>query len=93
MGFKALGLHTVPIRTGEEARRAFKDLTRPGQADEYAILYVEENLAGELEEDIARFKDSPHPAIILIPGKDGSLRLGQSALQAAVERAVGANIL
>jgi V/A-type H+-transporting ATPase subunit F len=68
-------------------------LTRPDQKDEYAIIYVEENLAQALEADIARFKDSPRPAIILIPGKDGSLGLGQSALQAAVERAVGANIL
>lgn len=93
MGFKALGLHTVPVRTGEEARKAFKGLTRPGQPDEYAIIYVEENLALELEEEIAKFKESPQPAVILIPGKDGSLGLGQSALQAAVERAVGANIL
>lgn len=93
MGFKALGLDTVPVRTGEEARKALKELTRPKGSDEYAIIYVEENLALELEEDIAKFKDSPRPAIILIPGKEGSLGLGQSALQAAVERAVGANIL
>ena len=32
-------------------------------------------------------------AIILIPGREGSLGLGQSALRAAVERAVGTNIL
>ena len=93
MGFKALGLDTVPVRTAEAARKALKELTRPGGTDEYAILYVEENLALELEEDIAKFKDSPRPAVILIPGKEGSLGLGQSALQAAVERAVGANIL
>lgn len=93
MGFKALGLDTAPVRTGEEARKALRALTRPHGEDEYAIIYVEENLALELEEDIAKFKDSPRPAIILIPGKEGSLGLGQSALQAAVERAVGANIL
>lgn len=93
MGFKALGLDTVPVRTGDKARRALKELTHPGGADEYAIIYVEENLALELEEDIAKFKNSPRPAIILIPGKEGSLGLGQSALTAAVEKAVGANIL
>lgn len=93
MGFKALGLEAVPVRTGEEARARIREMTRPGSTDEYAIIYVEENLAQALTEDIAKFKDSPRPAIILIPGKDGSLGLGQSALQAAVERAVGANIL
>jgi V/A-type H+-transporting ATPase subunit F len=93
MGFKALGLDTFPVRGEQDARATLKMLTRPDQKDEYAIIYVEENLAQALEADIARFKDSPRPAIILIPGKDGSLGLGQSALQAAVERAVGANIL
>ena len=40
-----------------------------------------------------RYKDEIQPAIILIPGKSGSLGLGESALQSAVERAVGADIL
>ena len=93
IGFKALGLDTFPVREATEARRVFKDITRPDQPDEYAIIYLEENLAEPLKADIDRFKDSPSPAVILIPGKDGSLGLGQSALQAAVERAVGANIL
>ena len=53
----------------------------------------EENLASALEHEIARYKDNPTPAIILIPGREGSLGLGQSALRAAVERAVGTNIL
>ena len=61
--------------------------------ENYAIIYVEENLAKELWSDINRYKDAPTPAIILIPGRDGTLGLGQSALQEAVERAVGSNIL
>ena len=91
MGFKALGLDVYPVDDAEEARRTFRDIT--GGESEYAILYVEENLAEGLKHDIDRFKDVPTPAIILIPGRDGSLGLGQSALQAAVERAVGTNIL
>ena len=50
-------------------------------------------LTSALEHEIARYKDNPTPAIILIPGREGSLGLGQSALRAAVERAVGTNIL
>ena len=93
IGFKALGLDTFPAREAGEARRILKQLTRGGDGDEYAILYIEEGLASALAPEIDKFKDRPSPAIILIPGKDGSLGLGQSALQAAVERAVGANIL
>jgi len=91
MGFKALGLDVFPVDNTEEARHVLRQITR-GEED-YAILYVEENLVEGLRHDIDRFKDSPTPAIILIPGRDGSLGLGQSALQAAVERAVGTNIL
>lgn len=91
IGFKALGLDTFPVRGGDEARAVFKKVTRAGE--DYAILYIEEGLAQALAADIDKFKDSPRPAVILIPGKDGSLGLGQSALQAAVERAIGANIL
>ena len=46
-----------------------------------------------MEADIARFKDSLTPAIILIPGKEGSLGIGMRNIKQAVERAVGADIL
>jgi len=93
LGFKALGLDTFPVREADEARKALRQLTKTDEADLYSIIYIEEGLAADLTAEIAKFKDSPTPAIILIPGKDGSLGLGRDALQAAVERAVGANIL
>lgn len=92
MGFKALGLDVFPAAGAEEAKKAFHKLTRESN-DEYAIIYVEENLALTLEHEIAKFKDVPSPAIILIPGREGPLGLGQSALKAAVEKAVGTDIL
>ena len=50
--------------------------------------YLVRQFAGE----IARYKEAVTPAVILIPGKTGSLGLGAAALQSAVERAVGADI-
>ena len=91
MGFKALGLETYPAADAAEAGHILKSLTR--DTEEYAIIYIEEGLAAELSAEINKFKDSPTPAIILIPGREGSIGLGQSALKAAVERAVGTNIL
>ena len=91
MGFKALGLEAFAVENAQEALGVLKKLAR--ESDEYAIIYIEENLASALEHEIARYKDSPSPAIILIPGREGRLGLGQSALKAAVERAVGTNIL
>ena len=92
MGFKALGLDVFPVATAAEAKDTLRQLTRESE-DEYAIIYIEENLAEALAHEIEKFKDKPTPAIILIPGKEGSLGLGQSALKAAVERAVGSDIL
>lgn len=91
VGFKALGLAVFPVANEEEAKRTFRQITRQGE--EYAIIYVEESFAEALQRDIDRFKDSPNPAVILIPGKEGSLGLGLTALNAAVERAIGSNIV
>lgn len=91
MGFKALGLEACPVANADEAREMLRKLTK--ESEEYAIIYIEENLAVSLQSEIDRFKDSPTPAIILIPGREGPMGLGQSALKAAVERAVGTNIL
>ena len=91
MGFKALGLDIFPVADAEDARQTLRRITRQGE--EYTIIYLEEGFAKDLSAEIDRFKDSPTPAIILIPGREGPLGLGQSALRAAVERAVGSDIL
>lgn len=90
MGFKALGFEAFPVTNDEECRQTLNRLAKNG---EYAIIYITESMAKDCGADIAKYKDSLIPAIILIPGREGSLGLGQSALKAAVERAVGADIL
>ena len=91
MGFKALGLDVFPVLADDEAVTVFKKLTK--DCESYAVIYVEETLFKALSTEIDKFKDSPVPAVILIPGRKGSLGLGQSALQSAVVRAVGSDIL
>lgn len=88
LGFKALGLEVCFCENIDEARRTLHRLA----GDNYAIIYITEQLAQYLTADIARYKDAVMPAIILIPGKSGSLGLGEAGLKAAVERAVGADI-
>lgn len=88
LGFKALGLDIFPIEGNEEARQTLHKLAK----DNYAIIYITEQLAQVLKADIDKYKTSVTPAVILIPGKSGSLGLGAQALQSAIERAVGADI-
>ena len=89
LGFKALGLSTFPVESVEDARATLHQIAK----ENYAVIYLTETLAAALENDIARYKDDLTPAIILIPGKEGSLGIGMSNIKKAVERAVGADIL
>ncbi len=89
LGFKALGLSTFPVESTDEARTILHRIAK----EDYAVIYLTETLAVPLESDIARYKDELTPAIILIPGKEGSLGIGMNNIKKAVERAVGADIL
>ena len=89
LGFKALGLEVCPAATAEEGRQALHRMVK----ENYAIIYMTEQLAAQMSADIARYKDALTPAIILIPGKEGSLGIGMAGVKTAVERAVGADIL
>ncbi len=89
MGFKALGLDVYPAETPEEARAILHRLAK----EPYAVIYLTEQLALHLAHEIARYKDNLTPAIILIPGKEGSLGIGMKNVSRAVERAIGADIL
>ena len=89
MGFRALGLDTYPVTAPEEAREIIHRLAK----EDCAVIYLTEQLAAKLGDVIARYKDALRPAIILIPGKDGSLGIGMANVKSAVERAVGADIL
>ena len=89
LGFRALGLEAFPAETVEEARRILHTLAK----ENYAIVYLPEQYAAGMAADVDRYKDELTPAIILIPGKEGSLGIGMANVKSAVERAVGADIL
>lgn len=89
LGFRALGLDVFPEENAEEARITLHRLAK----ENYAIIYLTEGFAKDMTADIARYKDSVTPAVILIPGKEGSLGIGMQNVKTAVERAVGADIL
>ena len=89
LGVKALGLDVYPVAGPEEGHETLHRLAR----ENYAIIYMTEQLAAKLTTDIARYKDALTPSIILIPGKEGPLGIGIANIKTAVERAVGADIL
>jgi len=89
MGFKALGLEVHFSKTSETSARLLHSLAKEG----YALIYITENAAADIMDEIDKYKDSRLPAIILIPGGGKSLGIGMSGIKKSVERAVGADIL
>ena len=90
LGFMALGFSVHEAETVEEAAATLKKLARD---EDYAILFIVEDYAKELEEEMAKLKNLPTPAVICIPGKNGSEGYGMANMKDAMQRAVGTDIL
>lgn len=89
LGFHALGLETCIAENGEQAKAAIHRMAK----ENYAIIYLTEYLAAQIPAEIERRREDLSPAIILIPGREGSLGIGMAGVRTATEKAVGADIL
>jgi V/A-type H+/Na+-transporting ATPase subunit F len=89
LAFKAVGIDVYPVNNAIDARRVIDKMA----VDGYAVIFVTEQLAQNLEETIDRYYRQMLPAIILIPNNQGSLGIGLQKIKDNVEKAVGVNIL
>ena len=63
LGFKALGLETHCVEHVEQARKAVHTLAK----ENCAIIYLTEQLAAQMQPEIARYKDALTPAFAPYP--------------------------
>ena len=89
LGFQAVGLDVLPAGDAEEAKKTLKRLAK----EDFAIIYITEQFYQYMMKEVEEYTDSRLPAVIPIPGKDGSLGIGMTSVKKSVERAVGADIL
>lgn len=89
LAFKALGLSTFPVVEADEAKRVLKKLA----GEDYAVIFVTEQIAQNVEETIKEINVNTLPAIILIPNSQGTLGIGMKNIKASVEKAIGVDIL
>ncbi len=89
LAFKAIGVDVFPVVEANEARRAIDNCAK----NNYAVIFVTEQIAEKIEETISRYNDKILPAVILIPSNQGSLNIGLKRISDSVEKAVGVNIL
>ncbi len=90
LGFKALGAAVFPV-TSSQAREALKIVERLCQ-EKYAVIFITEFIAQEIEEELMQFRYRMLPSIVLIPSSQGSIGLGKEKVRETVKRAVGIDI-
>ncbi len=90
LGFATLGLDIYPVENEKQAHDTFKKLLKD---ESIGIFYITETFEAALHDQIAACNGKVTPAVILIPGVNGSLGVGSTALDVAVEKAIGANIV
>lgn len=88
LAFKAIGMDVFSANTAGEAQEQIKLLAR-----NYSVIFITENLAEMIEEDIEKYRTRAYPAIIPIPSSKGASGFGMAGIKKDVERAVGTDIL
>ena len=89
LAFKALGIDVFPVTSNDDARKTIDKLAM----NDYAVIFVTEQVAVGITETIERYTRQMLPAIILIPSNQGTLNIGMKRISDNVEKAVGVNIL
>ena len=88
-GFAALGMDIYPSDEPADAAATLKKLADNG----FGIVYITEELAAKIADEVEKYRFESRPAIILIPGIKGNTGAGMADVNKSVEKAVGSNIL
>lgn len=88
LAFRALGVDVFTPDTEREIRRTVDRLAK----DDYALIFMTEELATRAQETVERYKAAAIPAIIMIPNSQGSKGIGMKEIASNVEKAVGMDI-
>ena len=62
-------------------------------AKEYAVIFITEKLAGEMDDLLNKFNQSPYPVILPVPSGDGSDGYAKAKMRERMEKALGVDIL
>ena len=97
-GFRALGVEAFDAQTGEaaleELRRLKKLTIDPASAKKYAVVCVIEDLLTDIDQaEYAKVVSGPLPAVIVLPGPEGSKGVAIARLRRLAEQAVGSAII
>jgi len=89
IGFKLLGASLFPVTKKEEAEEILNKLVK----EEYAVIFVTEDIASQILEEIERLQKTSFAGITIIPNKLEKKYLGLKILRRNIEKAIGTDIL
>jgi len=89
LGFKTLGIDIIPVSSTPAACSSLDKASNDG----YAIIYITEQFAAKMTEDIAKYREKKIPAIVPVPSILGKEDVGMNQLKESVKKAVGIDIL
>ncbi|NCN12066.1 hypothetical protein GW937_01970 [Candidatus Kaiserbacteria bacterium] len=97
-GFRALGVESFPAHTGEEAMHQLKSIKQmtidPTSPSKYAVVCIIEELMLQVDQsEYAKVADGPLPAVVILPGQEGSKGFAIERLRRLAEKAVGSAII
>lgn len=97
-GFKALGVTTFDAQDGEVAlellRKIKKDIAGEEGAEKYAVVLVIESVMDQIPpEELEKLTHGALPAILSLPGIEGTQGAGVAKLKNLAEKAIGSDIL
>lgn len=87
--FASIGVEVFAEEEQKSATRRLRQLAE----EQYGVIFVTEQLASLIQNEIDKLSENPIPAIILIPGCSGNTGDGMANLSRFVEKAVGSDIL
>jgi len=86
--FAAAGIKTVSAESAKDAEKAISSLVKEG----YGIIFLTENYAQALENELKRYRASAYPVILPVPEKSGPSGYGMQKINGNMEKAIGTNI-
>jgi len=97
-GFKALGVHPFLADTAEEVlvqlRKIKQQTLDPDSTDKYAVVCIIEDLVSLVDQnEYAKVVEGALPAVVLLPGPEGSSGFALERLRRLAEKAVGSAII
>ena len=88
LAFKAGGVDAYYASDREQAKDILRKL-----AKEYAVIFITEGLAEQMDDLLKKFNQNPYPVILPVPSGNGGDGYAKAKMKERMEKALGVDIL